>query len=92
MKDKEPVTYLLAFLGLMVLLGLTIWAGFASLGSFGPVVSLGIASAKAAIVLVFFMRLRHSSPLVRIFAVGGFYWLSILFLFTLADVLTRGNL
>lgn len=90
MKRSETRGYVFVFLGLLALLALTVWAAQFSLGSWGIVVTLAIAGAKAALVVTFFMQLRHSSGLVIVFALGGFFWLGILFLLTFADLLTRG--
>jgi cytochrome c oxidase subunit 4 len=35
------------------------------------------------------MHVRYGSPLLRVFAAGGFLWLVILFLLMLPDYLTR---
>jgi cytochrome c oxidase subunit 4 len=80
---------LLVWLGLLVLLGATCgyayWPG-APL-KFGSGVL--IAFAKAALIALVFMQLRSSSNLVRLAAVTGLAWLSLLFLFSFADFLTR---
>lgn len=91
MKKPSPVAaHLLVFVALLGLLALTVAAAFWPLGPWSVVVALAIAAAKAALVMVFFMQLRHRSGLVSVFAIGGFFWLSILFALTYADLLTRG--
>jgi cytochrome c oxidase subunit IV len=52
--------------------------------------ALAIALIKAALIVLFFMHVRYASPLVKLFAAGGFLWLAILLTFTMADYLTRG--
>lgn len=82
-------TYYRVFGALMVLLALTAVMGFVHLGPFNLVASLAIAIAKATLIVLFFMHLRISSPLTRMFAIAGVFWLVIMLAFTLADYLTR---
>ncbi len=49
------------------------------------VIALSIAIMKAALIVAIFMGVAFSTKLVRMFAIGGFAWLIILFLFTLTD-------
>jgi cytochrome c oxidase subunit IV len=74
---------------LLVLLALTVGSAHLDLGPFNVIVSLAIAVAKALLVMTFFMRLNTDSPLLRIVAVCGFAWLSILITLAIADLLTR---
>jgi cytochrome c oxidase subunit IV len=71
-----------------VLLAATVLASRA-LGAGGPIANLVIAALKAALVAVVFMHLRWSSPLQRLFAGAGLFWLAILFTLTFADYMTR---
>jgi cytochrome c oxidase subunit 4 len=73
------------WLALMLLLAATTASAFVPLGSLNIVISLGIACAKALIVLLFFMELRASRGLVRAFAAAGFFWLLIMIVLTGAD-------
>ena len=75
---------------LMTLLALTLGAAFLPLGPVKPWMAYGIAAAKAALVLVFFMDLRRESGLARLATLAAFTWLAILFLLVTADVATRG--
>jgi cytochrome c oxidase subunit 4 len=77
------------WLALMVLLALTTASAFIPLGSANLFVSLAIAIAKALVVLLFFMELRVSSALVRVFAAAGFFWLMIMIALTSADYTHR---
>ena len=89
-KRVSRKTYLLVFIALMALLWATIAAASINLGAFNTPVALAIAGIKASLVILFFMQVRYGSNLVKIFAVAGFFWLLILFLFTMADYVTRG--
>ena len=73
------------WLALMLLLAATTASAFLPLGSFNLPISLGIAIAKALIVLLFFMELRASRALTRAFAAAGFFWLLIMIVLTGAD-------
>lgn len=77
------------WLGLLVLLALTTASAFMPLGSANLFISLGIAVAKALIVLIFFMELKAGSALVRVFAAAGFFWLMIMIALTTADYTHR---
>jgi cytochrome c oxidase subunit 4 len=69
------------------LLGLTFWAAHLPLGGFNVVVGLAIAGIKVALVVVIFMGLGRSASLIRLAAAAGVFWLAILFVLTLTDVL-----
>ena len=77
------------WLALLVLLALTTASAFLPLGTANLFISLGIAVAKALIVLLFFMELRASAALVRVFAAAGFFWLMIMIALTTADYTHR---
>ncbi|MCA9875506.1 MAG: cytochrome C oxidase subunit IV family protein [Ardenticatenaceae bacterium] len=82
-------TYFLVFGALLLLLIATVGAHFVALGPFQPVVSLGIALLKALLIILFFMHVKASSGLVKLFAAAGFLWLLIFFLLTFGDFATR---
>ncbi len=74
---------------LMVLLMVTVGVSFVNLGALNTPVAMLISVSKATLILLFFMRLRSASPLLRLFAGVGFFWLAILIALTLSDVMTR---
>ena len=86
-----PPVLLRVFGALLVLLSLTIAGSYLPLGRFGLVLALGIAGAKALLIVLFFMQVRYKSGLTKIFVGTGVFWLAILFALTLADYLTRGS-
>ena len=77
------------YLALLLLLGTTVGAAFLDLGVWNTVIAVTIALMKAMLVLLFFMGIRHSDNLSRLYAAAGFIWLLILFGLTLTDYLTR---
>lgn len=90
MKLSPAKSHVAVFIALLGLLALTVGVAYLPLGNWGVVVALSIAFAKAVLVMVFFMQLRQQSSLVNIFAIGGYFWLALLFALTFADILTRG--
>jgi cytochrome c oxidase subunit 4 len=75
--------------GLMVLLGITLGAAYIPLGPFNLVLALGIAVAKATLVVVFFMQLRRPDPLLRLAAATALIFVAFMALLTFSDVLVR---
>lgn len=53
-------------------------------------VALLIAFTKMTFVVLFFMHVRWQSRLIWLTAIAGFFWLAIMFAFTMQDYLTRG--
>jgi cytochrome c oxidase subunit IV len=51
--------------------------------------ALLIAFTKMTCVVLFFMHVRWSSKLIWLTALAGFFWLAIMFAFTMQDFLTR---
>jgi cytochrome c oxidase subunit 4 len=82
-------TYFLVFGGLLVLTLVTTGVAFINLGPLSTPIALAIAMTKAALVMIYFMHLRHSTFLARVFAGAGFIWLLHFIIFTLSDYLTR---
>lgn len=81
--------YALVYLELMVLLALTLGLAYVDLKGFNTAVSLLVAGAKALLVVLFFMHVRSSPGLHRVFAAVGVFWLGILLFLSLTDYLSR---
>lgn len=88
MKDRGT-EYLLVYLALAALLGLTVAVAFLDLGAWNTVLSVGFAGAKALLVAAFYMHLKEGGGMVRLFAKAAFLWLALLVVLTLADYVTR---
>jgi len=82
-------TYVLVFLSLIGLTGLTTGVAYIDLGAYNTVAALAIAFFKMSLVVLFFMHLRHSSGLVRVAFLAGFFWLALLIGLTMTDYHTR---
>jgi cytochrome c oxidase subunit 4 len=81
--------YLAVFGALIGLTLLTVGVAFINLGFFNTFVALGVACTKAFLVVYFFMHVRESSPLTKLFAAAGFLWVAILIVITVSDYFTR---
>jgi len=68
---------------------LTVAAARVDMGALNNVVMLLIACTKASLVILFFMGVRHNTPLTKVVVVAGFFWLFILFGLGMGDYLTR---
>ncbi len=53
-------------------------------------VALLIAFFKMSCVVLYFMHVRWQSKLIWLTALAGFFWMAIMFAFTMQDYLTRG--
>ena len=82
-------SYVLVWMALMLLLGLTLGSAYIHMGWFNVTVNLGVSVAKMLLVMTFFMHLRNASALVRIFSSIGFLWLLALLVLSLSDYLSR---
>ncbi len=82
-------TYALVYVGLLILT-LTTWGvAYLKMGPFNLLAAVAIAIAKASVVVLYFMHVRHSIRLTRIIIGAGLFWLGILFWLTMSDYLTR---
>ena len=52
-------------------------------------VALLIAFTKMTFVVLYFMHVRWQSRLIWLTAVAGFFWMAIMFAYTMQDYLTR---
>ena len=81
--------YLAVFGALMVLTAITVAVAFVNLGVLNNIVALSIAGIKTTLVVLFFMHVHYASRVTKIFAVAGFFWLSIMITFTVSDMDVR---
>lgn len=86
-ETRKPLV--LTWIALMVLLALTAGSALLKLGWWNGAINMGIAIAKALLVVLVFMRLRRSHALLRIAAVTGLSTLALLFALAGSDYLTR---
>ncbi len=85
-------TYLTIGAILLALTALTYGASFVNLGPLQTLVALGIAIAKALLIILFFMQARFAQGITRVVIGAGLLWLGILIVGTMHDFITRGAL
>jgi cytochrome c oxidase subunit 4 len=86
----SPKLYYAVFFALIIGTVLTYLAALVDFGFLNNVVMLGIAFAKASLVILFFMGVRWNSRLTWIVALSGFFFLLIMFTITMSDYMSRG--
>jgi cytochrome c oxidase subunit 4 len=79
----------LIWAALLLLLMLSLGLAYVPMGLFTPTAGILIAFLKAGLVILLFMELATSKPLIRLAALAGIVFLAALFVLTLADVLAR---
>lgn len=86
-------TYIWIWAVLICLTGLTAGVSFIDLHRWSTVVAFLIATAKAGLVVTFFMHLWYEKQkTVWIWAAVSAVWLTLLLALTMGDYLTRGFL
>ncbi len=86
--------YITIFLVLLVGTALTVWVAFVDfkINGLNTIIAMTIAVTKATFVVLYFMHVRYSARLVWVIVGSALFWMAIMFAFTFADYLTRGNL
>lgn len=83
--------FLQVLIALLILTGLTVYVSRLDFGGANMVIAMGIAAIKASLVITIFMHMWWDTAINRIFFLGSFLFLSLLLLFTLSDLSTRGR-
>jgi len=89
--SSSPLTtYVVIWIALLVGTALTVFAAHINLGPFNAAVALTIATAKALLVVLFFMHLRGASEkLLKLVVISTVFFLLILLALAMADYGTR---
>ena len=82
-------TYILVWLGLIVLTGLTVAVAGTNLGGFSVWTAILIAAVKSTLVLFVFMHLKYERPLFRWMVLVVLVAITIFIVFTFFDVSYR---
>jgi cytochrome c oxidase subunit IV len=83
-------TYFAVWIALLIGTGLTVYAATLDLGRFNAAVALGIATAKATLVALFFMHVYHASEkLTKLVVIAALFFLLLLLGLTMSDYATR---
>ncbi len=77
--------YVLVWLGLLALTGLTVAVAGLNIGGFTIATALIIASVKAYLVLTIFMHLRSESKVFTVFVLVALFFLIISFILLFSD-------
>ena len=77
--------YVLVWLGLLALTGLTVAVAGMNIGGFTIATALIIASVKGYLVLAIFMHLRSESKIFTVFALVAAFFLIISFILLFSD-------
>ena len=88
--SSSLTTYVVIWLALLIGTVLTVFAAHVNLGPFNAAVALTIATAKALLVVLFFMHLRGASEkLLKLVVISTVFFLFILLALAMADDGTR---
>ena len=82
-------TYYAIFGALMVLTAVTVGVAFVNLGAFNFPVAMAIAITKGTLVILFFMHVKYSSQLTKLFVGMAFFFMAIMFGLTMTDYMSR---
>jgi|SRR4051812_3132040 cytochrome c oxidase subunit 4 len=84
-----PRSLVLTWIALLGLLTATLTLAYVPMGIYNLIAGLSISTIKAALVVVLFMKLLDTSPIVRVAAAAGLFWLAFLFSLAATDYMTR---
>lgn len=80
---------LMTFVVLFMLAILALVVGFSNMGEWKVLANLAVSALQTTVLALFFMDLRKADPLTWLAVASSIFWLGLLFLFTLTDMLTR---
>jgi cytochrome c oxidase subunit 4 len=87
--ERRTRPLVLTWLALLALLALSAGSAWIPLGWINTGIGLAVATVKALLVALVFMRLRAGHPLLRLTALAGLATLALLFTLSGADYATR---
>jgi cytochrome c oxidase subunit IV len=82
-------TFIIVWLVLLVLTGITVAAAQVHFGTLNIWIALGIATLKAGLVIAFFMHMKYETPLFKLALLSALAILAIFIGLTFLDVLYR---
>jgi cytochrome c oxidase subunit 4 len=83
-------TYILVFAALIALTVTTVAVSKLELGEYNFICAMTIAVIKGTLVVLFFMHVKGSSSMTKLFVTAGLFWMVILVVFVLSDYVSRG--
>jgi cytochrome c oxidase subunit 4 len=84
--------YIMVFTALMLLTAVTVWVSYLPLSGWSAghlVVAMTVSVIKATLVVLIFMHVWHSGPMIKVIIFGSLLTLSILLSLTYADYWSR---
>ena len=82
-------TFLMIWIALLILTGVTVWVAQYNLGALNIWVALGIATLKSGLVIAVFMHMKYESLLFKLSLLSALAILAIFIGLTFFDVLYR---
>ncbi len=76
-------------ISLFLLLALTTLLAFVPLGPWNWVIAIILALVMTGLIVLFFMKVRYSEPLIWLTSAAGISWLSILLFLVILDYISR---
>lgn len=86
----RPKGYILVFAALLAIVLATTLVGKLDLGAFNMPFAILFATAKAALIVSFFMQAKFEPAIIRVIIAGGVIWVLIFLSNTVGDYMTRG--
>jgi cytochrome c oxidase subunit 4 len=88
-RNPSSALYIIVWIALVVLATITLLVTGAPIGNWSIVIAIVIAITKAALVVMYFMHLKHGRPLHRMVFLIAIGFLVLVVIGLLADVGTR---
>jgi cytochrome c oxidase subunit 4 len=82
-------TYVTVWAILTIMTFVTFYVAQIELGAWNIVIALLIAFFKMMLVVLFFMNVKAESPLTKLYAGAGFFWMVLLLGQTMLDYISR---
>lgn len=81
--------YIKVLSALLVLTMITVAVAQVNFGTLNVIIAMGIATIKAALVLLYFMHLKYDDKIYPVIFLTGVFCLVVIFLFCEFDLITR---
>lgn len=82
-------TFLNVLIALLFLTFITVWIAQFDFGAMNAFIAMGVASIKAALVLLYFMHLKYDDKSYLVIFFTGVFFLFVFFFFSQLDIVTR---
>ncbi len=79
----------LIWLSLVALTGITVMVARADTGTFGVLINILIASAKAVLVVYIFMHMKYESAFLKLMLLATLITMTLIIMLTFLDILYR---